>query len=202
YFDILETPEQNLLFAIADVTGKGMPAALLMANLQAMLHVLLPTDISLAEATAQVNDIIHRNTPSDKFITFFWGIFRPQDRTFTYVNAGHNPPLLFKKGESQPQGLQEGGLILGAMPTMTPYNEQQVTLEKDDLLIFYTDGVTEAMNSEQTEEFGEERLISCILAHRGQPARQIKQAIIGEVRQFAGSLQSDDLTLMVVKAYY
>ncbi|HLR33681.1 MAG TPA: PP2C family protein-serine/threonine phosphatase, partial [Fodinibius sp.] len=195
----LETPEQNLLFAIADVTGKGMPAALLMANLQAMLHVLLPTDISLAEATAQVNDIIHRNTPSDKFITFFWGIFHPQDRTFTYVNAGHNPPLLFKKDGPRPQELQEGGLILGAMPTMTPYNEQQVMLEKDDLLIFYTDGVTEAMNPKQTEEFGEERLINCILAHRRQPSRQIKQAIIGEVRQFAGSLQSDDLTLIVVK---
>src|SRR5699024_4855649 len=134
---------------------KGVPAALLMANLQAMLHVLLPTDISLAEATAKINDIIHQNTPGDKFITFFWGIFDPQTRTFTYVNAGHNPPLLFKKDDPQPQELQEGGLILGAMPTMTPYEEQQVKLGANDLLIFYTDGVTEAMNNEKNEEFGQ-----------------------------------------------
>ncbi|MCW9705246.1 SpoIIE family protein phosphatase [Aliifodinibius sp. 1BSP15-2V2] len=200
YFDILETPAKKLLFAIGDVTGKGMPAALLMANLQSMLHVLLPIDISLAEASNQVNDIIYQNTPSDKFITFFWGIIDPDELTFRYVNAGHNPPLWFKADEESPEELQEGGLILGAMPTMTPYEEQQIKLSPDDLLVFYTDGVTEAMNESATEEFGEERLLKCIQEHRQQTAKAIEQAIIKEVRSFSNGQQSDDITLMVIKA--
>lgn len=199
YFDVLETPDKRLLFAIGDVTGKGMPAALLMANLQAMLHVLLPTDVSLTEATGQVNDIIHQNTPSDKFITFFWGIIDPQNLSFRYVNAGHNPPIWFKADSDRPQELQEGGLILGAMPTVTAYQEQTVSLSSDDLLIFYTDGVTEAMNEDHTMEFGKKRLIECIHKHREKPAREIEQAITDEVQAFAQGGQSDDITLIIIK---
>lgn len=199
YFDILQTPADELLLAIGDVTGKGMPAALLMANLQSMLHVLLPTDISLAEASGQVNDIIHRNTPSDKFITFFWGIFNPQSLDFRYVNAGHNPPLLLRGEGDKIEELEEGGLILGAMPTMAPYEEQSVTLKQNDLLVFYTDGVTEAMNNAKTEEFGKERLLQCIRSHRSKPAEEIKSAIITAVQSFAKGTQSDDITLMVIK---
>lgn len=199
YFDIIKTTDRNLLFAIADVTGKGMPAALLMANLQAMLHVLLPTDMLLAEASGKINDIIHQNTPADKFITFFWGTLNADKRTFRYVNAGHNPPLLLRADAQQPQELAEGGLILGAMPTMTAYQEQEVSLGSGDLLILYTDGVTEAMNASGTEEFGEDRLIKVLLEHRKLPAKEIKQVIIQSVKQFAGPVQSDDLTLVIVK---
>lgn len=201
YFDILETPDKRLLFAIGDVTGKGMPAALLMANLQAMLHVLLPTDVSLTEATGQVNDIIHRNTPSDKFITFFWGIVDPTDLSFRYVNAGHNPPIWLKEDSGTPAELQEGGLILGAMPTLMPYEEQTIALSSGDLLVFYTDGVTEAMNEENSIEFGKERLLECIHKHRWKSSRQIEQAIIDEVQTFANGMQSDDITLIVIKVY-
>jgi sigma-B regulation protein RsbU (phosphoserine phosphatase) len=199
YFDILETPSKDLLFAIGDVTGKGMPAALLMANLQAMLHVLLPTDISLAEASDQVNDIIYQNTPSDKFITFFWGIVDPDSLRLRYVNAGHNPPIWLKANSDSPEELQEGGLILGAMPTMTPYEEQTISLSPDDLLVFYTDGVTEAMNEDRTEEYGEKRLLNCIQKHRSQSSTDIEQAIIDEVQSFSDGQQSDDITLMVIK---
>jgi sigma-B regulation protein RsbU (phosphoserine phosphatase) len=199
YFDILETPDKHLLFAIGDVTGKGIPAALLMANLQAMLHVLLPVDITLSEASGQVNDIIYRNTPSDKFITFFWGIFNPENYEFRFINAGHNPPILFRPGNKDPEELEEGGLILGAMPTMTPYEEQRITLASDDLLIFYTDGVTEALNEDETEEFGEERLIKCVREHRTETAKEIKQAVIDEVVEFSNGVQHDDITLIVVK---
>lgn len=199
YFDIIDAPNDHLLFAIADVTGKGMPAALLMANLQAMMHVLLPTNLSLARATTKVNDIIYQNTPANKFITFFWGLFNPNNQVFTYVNAGHNPPLLFREGYSKPQELDQGGLILGAMPTSAPYKQQEVSLEPDDLLVFYTDGITEAKNSTGNEEFGKERLINCIITHQEQPPETIKKAIIREVRRFSGPVQSDDLTLMVAK---
>jgi sigma-B regulation protein RsbU (phosphoserine phosphatase) len=199
YFDILETPDKNLLFAIGDVTGKGTPAALLMANLQAMLHVLLPIDISLSEASGQVNDIIYRNTPSDKFITFFWGIFNPDNSEFRFVNAGHNPPVWLKANEDDPEELAEGGLILGAMSTMAPYEEQTIQLSSGDLLVFYTDGVTEAMNQDQTEEFGEERLLECIKKHRQKSSEEIQQAIIDTVQEYAHDVQYDDITLIVIK---
>jgi len=199
YFDILETPEKNLLFAIADVTGKGTPAALLMANLQAMLHVLLPVDISLDEATGRINDMIHQNTPSNKFVTFFWGLFNPETSQFRYVNAGHNPPLLFREGKEESRELKEGGLILGAMPTTTPYRSNTITLESGDLLVCYTDGVTEAVSPHGIEEYGEERLSECIRARRSQSSKKIMQAIIDDVRDFTGDRQYDDITLIVVK---
>ena len=199
YFDILETPAEHLLFAIGDVTGKGIPAALLMANLQAMLHVLLPVDISLSEASGQVNDIIYQNTPSDKFITFFWGIFNPENSEFRFVNAGHNNPLLFRAGQDEPEELTDGGLILGAMSTMAPYDEARVTLQPDDVLVLYTDGVTESMNVEETEEFGEERLINCIKENRERSADEIKNAITDAVNDFSKDIQYDDITLIVIK---
>lgn len=199
YFDILKTPNNQLLFAIGDVTGKGIPASLLMANLQAMLHVLLPINISLSDASGQINDIIYQNTPSDKFITFFWGLFDDERAEFRFVNAGHNPPLWLKAGSDQPTALKEGGLILGAMPTMAPYKEHRITLATDDLLVFYTDGVTEAMNKDQTEEFGEERLTECILDNRTKSAEDIQNAIIEQVHQFSNNVQYDDITLIVVK---
>ncbi|WP_240894706.1 GAF domain-containing SpoIIE family protein phosphatase [Fodinibius halophilus] len=199
YFDILKVPSGELLFAIGDVTGKGIPAALLMANLQAMLHVLLPIDISLSKASAQINDIIHQNTPSNKFITFFWGIFNPDNREFRFVNAGHNPPIWLKKGKEESEELQEGGLILGAMPTMAPYEEQTIQLSEKDVLVFYTDGVTEAMNEDETEEFGEERLLNCIKENRFQSAAEIQEGIIEEVERFSHDVQYDDITLIVLK---
>lgn len=200
YFDILEAPENRLLFAIGDVTGKGMPAALLMANLQAMLHVLLPVDISLAEATGQINEIIYQNTPSDKFITFFWGIFNPKNYQFQYVNAGHNPPALLRSEKNEFEELSEGGLILGAMSTMTPYDQQTITLSKDDLLVFYTDGVTEAKNKSETEEYGEERLFECIKQNRDLSASKIQNAIIEDVKSYSKDIQYDDVTIIVIKA--
>jgi len=199
YFDILKTPSDELLFAIGDVTGKGIPAALLMANLQAMLHVLLPIDISLSKASEQINDIIHQNTPSDKFITFFWGIFNPDSAEFRFVNAGHNPPIWLKNGQDEPEELEEGGLILGAIATMTPYEEQTIQLSTDDVLVFYTDGVTEALNEDETEEFGEERLINCIRENRNKSSKEIEQAIIETVKQYSHDIQYDDITLIVLK---
>ncbi len=154
---------------------------------------------SLSEASGQVNDIIYRNTPSDKFITFFWGIFNPENSEFKFVNAGHNPPILLREGLDEPEELEEGGLILGAMPTMAPYEEQKITLSSNDLLVLYTDGVTEAMNEDETEEFGEERLLDCIKSNRAKSAEEIQQTIIDEVQTFSHDVQYDDITLIVIK---
>lgn len=199
YYDILETPSGNLLIAIGDVTGKGIPASLLMANLQSMLHVLLPIDITLGEASGRMNDIMYQNTPSDKFITFFWGLFDPNQSTFKYVNAGHNPPIFLKKGSDEIELLEEGGLILGAMPTMNPYTESDIKLESGDLLVCFTDGVTEAMNAEETEEYGDERLIKCIKNNRDGTAKEIQDAIVADVNEFSKDIQYDDITLVTIK---
>ncbi len=198
FFDIIEVSENRHLLTIGDVTGKGVPAALLMANLQAILRALRPFDISMSEATGYMNDIIHDNTPSDKFITFFWAAFDSSQRIFTYVNAGHNPPILLRSDNDEPISLEEGGLILGAMSTMMPYEENQVALEKGDLLILYTDGATEAMNKEE-EEYGEERLLECIRKHRDKHPEALYQQILDDIYEFSDQEQFDDLTLLIFR---
>lgn len=199
YFDILQTPDGGHILAIADVTGKGVPASLLMANLQSMLHALAPIDITLAEATDSINNIIHGNTPDDKFITFFWGKISKDGTRFNYVNAGHNNPLLFRKGSDTPESLEAGGLILGAMPTISPYQSASVKFEAGDVLVLYTDGVTEAMNADQTEEYEEERLIECITKNLSLSSKEIMNAIIDDITHFSNGIQYDDITVLVLK---
>lgn len=199
YFDVLELPDGGHLLAIADVTGKGVPASLLMANLQSMLHALAPLDVTLEEATGRINDIIHENTPPDKFITFFWGKIDPHGYTFKYVNAGHNPPMLFREGEKEPELLEDGGVILGAMATLMPYDSNTVEFNSGDLLVFFTDGVTEAMNPEQTEEYEEPRLIDCINRHRGKGSEEIMNEVTKDINEFSDNIQYDDITLIVLK---
>jgi sigma-B regulation protein RsbU (phosphoserine phosphatase) len=170
-----------------------------MANLQSMLHALAPIDVTMSEATGSINDIIYNNTPADKFITFFWGIISDNGTKFKYVNAGHDPPILFRKGSDEPVLLEEGGVILGAMPTMMPYESAEIDLKPGDLIIFFTDGVTEAMNPEQTEEYETERLKECIRKNRDKTAQEIQDAIITDINAFSNNIQYDDITTIVLK---
>lgn len=199
YFDFVPTPDGGMILAIADVTGKGVPASLLMANLQSMLHAYAPIDITLSDATGSINAIIHENTPSDKFITFFWGKISADRSAFEYVNAGHNQPMLFREGESEPVLLDEGGPILGAMPTFMPYAHDTVSFRSGDLLVFYTDGVTEALSPDESEEYEEERLKECILKNRDGTSEEIMNAIIEDINAFSNNIQYDDITIIVVK---
>lgn len=199
YFDILEIPDTGNLIAIADVTGKGVPASLLMANLQSMLHALAPVDVTLEEASSRINDIIHQNTPADKFITFFWGKLSSDGHTFKYVNAGHNPPMLFRKGETEPTLLEAGGVILGAMPSLMPYESDEIKLNSGDLLVCFTDGVTEAMNPDQTEEYEEHRLIDCIKKHIDKNSQGIIDEVIRDINRFSDNIQYDDITMIVLR---
>ncbi|MCR9131147.1 MAG: PP2C family protein-serine/threonine phosphatase [bacterium] len=199
YFDVLKLNDNGHLLAIADVTGKGIPASLLMANLQSMLHALAPLDVTLEEATGRINDIIYENTPPDKFITFFWGKITEDGKTFKYTNAGHNPPMVFKKDSDEPILLEDGGVILGAVPTFVPYSSAEYSIESGDLIVFFTDGVTEAMNPDQTEEYEEHRLVECVNAHRNLSADGIMKAIIRDINQFANNIQYDDITMIILK---
>lgn len=235
YYDVAQTPDGNHVIAIGDVSGKGIPASLLMANLQAMLHVLLPVEISLSEAMGRINDLLVQNTPSDRFITFFLGKFDGERSEFHYVNAGHNPPLLLRNGSDDPEWLHEGGLLLGALPTLSPYATGVITLQPGDVLVLYTDGVTEAQwaepvaeaekgavgviaqeadtavganaqgtaigaeNHAADTEFGTDRLVTSVLAHRAGSAISILEGVRGDVETFCGGRRSDDFTLLVVK---
>ncbi len=205
YFDYFPIDANRYVLTIADVSGKGVPAALLMSNLQAMLHAMMSAEVPLEKIVARINTSVHANTTYDKFITFFVGVLDVSAHTFTYVNGGHNPPYLFHKvpgveGEAEFQLLDKGGLLLGMFPGV-PYEVETVTLESGDALIMYTDGVSEAMSTKE-EEFTEARMEAAIRTRRGQPglsAASLIDAITTEVKQFtAGQPQSDDITLLAL----
>jgi sigma-B regulation protein RsbU (phosphoserine phosphatase) len=197
YYDVITLDKNNFCIAIADVSGKGVSAALMMANLQAFLKTICKQGMKIDEATGLINDLISENTTEGKFITFFWAIIENDSRQMLYVNAGHNPPLLIRNGKIIK--LNKGGIILGVMNTMIPYLSERVQLEKDDVIVLFTDGVSEAMNM-SGEEFSDERLEKLSLSLVEKYAEEISDTIQNEVSKFAyGTVQSDDITLMVIK---
>lgn len=198
YYDLVELEGDRILLAVADVTGKGMPAALLMANLQASLHVMLPMDLSLEDAVGHINRVICENTDYDKFITFFATILHRSTGKLDYVNAGHNPPTIVRADGSL-EMLETGGLLLGVMKGLG-YEKGIIHLQEGDILAMFTDGVTEAMSTDG-EEYGEQRLEALLVQHRDQTADEILQAVRDDVAEFTSGVQtlSDDLTLVVIK---
>jgi phosphoserine phosphatase RsbU/P len=198
YYDVLPIGGDKFIIAIGDVSGKGTPAALLMANLQATIRALAPFDLSLNEFTGRVNDLMCRNTGGYKFITFFWGIINERDRSLTYVNAGHNYPMLLRKDGTVVR-LDKGGMILGVMPALAPYEQETVSFHSGDLLVLFTDGVSEAMSKESVE-YEESHLEEYLPTIRHLSAEEIVEAIYQDVlRHTRGASQSDDITMMVVK---
>lgn len=202
YFDFLDMGEGHLGIAIADVSGKGIPAALLMANLQASLHAQVIRPGEVGEVTARINDLLVDSTDANMFATFFYGTLDRSVSAFTSTNAGHNPPMLLRK-EGLIERLETGGLLLGFMADQE-YQQQTVTLEPGDVLVLFTDGITEAVDSTLETVaghlFGEDRLVDVIKANRTGTAREIQYAILAAISEFTGSSpQSDDITLVVIK---
>ncbi len=198
YFDMVQLDDHRYLLVIADVAGKGTPAALLMSNLQATIRALAPLDITIADATARVNDLIYDNTSADKFITFFWAILDTKENTLKYVNAGHNPPY-YLKADSTVHRLDKGGMILGVLKSVVTYEHEVISLQPGDIVVMFTDGISEAMNS-QNEEFGEEELEKILRTHAPEPAKSILDRVIQSVQEYADPTnQSDDITALVLK---
>ena len=198
YYDVVPLDEHRYIVAIGDVSGKGTPAALLMANMQATIRALVPLQLSLSELTARVNNLMCQNTGGDKFVTFFWGALDHRNRTLRYVNAGHNHPYLLH-GDGSMQRLDKGGMILGVLETLIPYEEGEVVLREGDLLVLFTDGVSEAMNP-ANQEYGEERLEAMVRGSGDQGARALIEAIHRDIQAHAdGAPQSDDITMMVLR---
>lgn len=197
YYDIISLEDNMYCVSIGDVSGKGVPAALLMANLQAFLKSICKQGMKLEIATGVINDLISENTSDGRFITFFWGIINDEKRTFSFVNAGHNPPILIREGEIT--YLSKGGMLLGVMKTLFPYESEDLTLQKDDLIVMFTDGITEAKNADD-EEFSDERLETLLKEVVTVSSENIMKRIKDELEKFTkGYPQSDDITMMIIK---
>lgn len=197
YFDIIELKSTEILVAIADVSGKGMPASLLMANVQASLRIMANTHNSLRSMVRQINKIVFQNTSADKFVTFFAMIINTEENSLTYINAGHNPPYILRQNKFIE--LNEGGLILGFMDENVDWDTGKVKIMPGDLIFLYTDGITEAMNSEN-EEFGEENLKLFLSKYQINSSEIIISGIKDEINSFAKGLnQYDDITAVAVK---
>ncbi len=193
YFDVVKLGGERLGICIADVAGKGLAAALLMANLQAAFRAFATDDASAATVCAKLNTFLCGTVAPGKFITFFYGVLDTQRRTLTYENAGHCPPLLLKQTGAQ-QFLRGNGAVLGILPNWE-YANTEVQLGSGDRLLLFTDGVTEA-EDQQGSEFGEERLVRAAATNHETPSA-MQRKIMEEVTAFCESNFRDDATLLV-----
>jgi sigma-B regulation protein RsbU (phosphoserine phosphatase) len=230
YYDFMELPGGQVAFAVADVAGKGLPAALLMSMVQASLRSQGPGERSLSETCDAMNRLLYRSTAPNAYATFFYGVFENGPRRLRYVNAGHNPPLVVRApaGEGGTRGarvaagaggaegglataavsalpaaeeslrLRATGLVLGALAD-SPYAEESLELEPGDIVVAYTDGVSEAFGP-GGEEFGEDRLSETVAASRSLPAAAIVERVSRAVAAWRGSAAAhDDFTLVVAR---
>ncbi len=198
YFDFIRLEDERMGFCLGDITGKGLPAALLMANLQATVRGQALLSASARECVARANALLYQSTSPEKFATFFFGILDPPAGRFNYCNAGHNFPLLFG-GRGELRRLTVGGMVLGAFESVH-YDEETVPLEPGDVLVIFSDGLPEAM-SHCGEEFGEEKLRQFVESHRDRDADGIVDALLHCINaHLADCPQTDDMTLIVIKA--
>jgi len=197
FYDFLKTKRDTTGIVIADVSGKGMPAALMVSQIQAMLRSEVRSTDSLVQILNNVNYLMATTTSSEKFVTLFYADFDPNLKTLEYSNAGHNYPIIVNL-EGEYQFLTEGGLLMGAFNDAV-YKSAQVKLNAGDLVFFYTDGINEAQNV-NGEQFGEERLLELIREFRNLSARKITERIVSEVNNFASDdMPQDDMTVIALK---
>jgi sigma-B regulation protein RsbU (phosphoserine phosphatase) len=201
YYDALAvdaaSPGDRCVFCVADVSGKGIAASLLMSNMQATLRALLGREASLAELARCTNELLYLSTPGNKYVTAVLFAIDPATGACSYVNGGHTEALLLRAG-GLVEWLPATGLALGMFPGMT-YDERLFQLESGDLVALYSDGVTEALNPDE-DEFGTERLMDTLRRVAGRPAREVVAVVLEEIERFAaGAPQYDDITLLVLK---
>jgi phosphoserine phosphatase RsbU/P len=197
FYDFIPAGGNRWGIAMADVSGKGISAALFMALSRTLLHVCGGTGLDPTAAIRQANRWIYEDGRSSMFVTVFYGVLDPAGMRFSYVNAGHNPPLQVREDGVQELGGSRG-IALGVVPDVD-IPATALELRHGDILVLYTDGVTEAFN-EHDEAFGEDRLRDFVRENRTKPARAVLDCLIAEIRRFTGTAaQSDDITLVIVK---
>ncbi|MDD1706153.1 MAG: SpoIIE family protein phosphatase [Methanoregulaceae archaeon] len=203
FYDVITAAEMpyatgNVGIVIADVSGKGLPAAIFMALSKVVLHVNAASHPRPVDAVRHANNRITAESKTSMFVTACYGVIDPGAHTFTYVNAGHNPPFVVQGNGGSIRQLDPTGMVLGALED-AEYGEQTIPLSIGDSIVLYTDGITEATNA-RNELFGEERLRNVLLQHHDLPANELADAILDEITRFCGGEpQSDDITLFVVK---
>jgi len=202
YYDFLALPEGQLGIAVGDVSGKGIAAALMMASLQASLRgEATRAPENLAALVANVNRLVYEASSSNRYATFFYAQYNPMSRLLTYVNAGHNPPILFHRngGSWDVNRLEAGGTVVGLLANF-PYEQAALKIEPGDVLIAFTDGISEAMNHAD-EEWGENKLIETVSSCAALAPAEIIARIMQDADTFvSGAKQHDDMTLVVLKA--
>ena len=197
YFDFLPLEDGRVLILVGDVAGKGMPASLLMTSLQARVHSLAIHYQDMAQLNTVLNKGVTEKCPRGKFITFFVALLDPVAGTISYSNAGHNPPMLQKRS-GQMITLKQGGPVLGILKSFQ-YSGETVPWERGDVLLLYSDGVSEAMNIAE-DEYGEERLARLLAASSNEPVGQILENIYDSLLTFMGEATAgDDITVVVAK---
>jgi serine phosphatase RsbU (regulator of sigma subunit) len=197
YYDFFTYPQGQVGLALGDVSGKGMPASLLMMALHARVQVLSEDPRDLSSFMVRLNKATCANCPSNRFITFFFSVLDSTTGTLRFANAGHNPPIVVRANGAV-EMLEGGGPVLGIL-SIAPYGEQSAALANGDMLVLYSDGVTEATDKENNE-FGEERLIEVLRENRTLPAATIVEAVNAALAQFAaGAPQADDITMVVAR---
>lgn len=198
YYDFLPLGPDQLGIALGDVSGKGISAALLMAGLQALLRSNAPTHkTSISTLLGVMNRLMSASTARGKYATFFYGFYDGELHTLHYANAGHLPPMLFRNS-GEVLRLPAGGMVLGMFPDAV-YKQAELDLHTGDVLVIFSDGVSEALN-EAEEEFGEERLQQVVQAHLHLSAVAIQEALLQSVADFVGTApQHDDLTMVITR---
>jgi sigma-B regulation protein RsbU (phosphoserine phosphatase) len=199
YYDFLELSEGRLGFAIGDVSGKGMGAALMMASLEASLRALASVVDDPAELMGRVNSLVCQASAANCYVTLFYAQYDPANRRLSYVNAGHNPPIVLRNcaGSYQVLRLETGGPVLGFLPVR--YQRGIFSHEVGDVVVLFTDGVSESMNA-RSEEWGEDRLIEFAKMSSGSPASEAVRRILAAAEAFAAGVpQHDDMTLVMFR---
>jgi sigma-B regulation protein RsbU (phosphoserine phosphatase) len=198
FYDFIPVTKDRWGFVIADVSGKGMAAAIFMGLSRTIVRASASGGLRITTALEQANELICRDSTSGMFVTLFFAVLTPGENKLTYVNAGHNPPLLLRTDSGEMIKLKTKGIALGVKSGVR-LEEAEVGLERGDLLVLYTDGITEAFN-EKGEAFGEDRLIEIIRKNRQLAAKDMIRKIQDEVVIFAGTQpQYDDITLLIMR---
>jgi sigma-B regulation protein RsbU (phosphoserine phosphatase) len=197
YYDFIPIIDNQMGVAIGDVSGKGIPAALIMAFFRASLIAEIRNNYAIRSIMFKVNNLLFESTEPDIYVTAVYGVLDIKNKIFTFANAGHNPPLL-RHANGKMENLTQGGMALGAFEN-SKYEERPIKLNPGDIIVLYTDGVTETKNA-QDEEFGTQRLKQVINDSSSMKAKEIRESIHDAVKDFtSSSSQEDDLTLVVIK---
>lgn len=197
YYDFIPMERNQIAFCLGDVSGKGLPASLLMANLQAAVRSQVLAEASVTECLTRTNTLLYRSMEDGKFVTAFFCVLDHATHQLRFSNAGHNPPVLIR-ASGETQFLEVGGLILGFMEN-TGFEERACDIRRGDLLVIYSDGISESADA-QGDEFGVEGIVDVIRRHRRSSAQEILGAIMRAATAFAGDQpQLDDMTMIVLK---